>query len=73
LPKKLSQNYESVKKDYRTGESLKKMLVKTSEYLATSIKSYKGLRNFSGLPSRGQRTKTNAKTKRRVGYKNYRK
>ena len=28
----------------------------------TSIKSYKGLRRISGLPVRGQRTHTNAKT-----------
>lgn len=28
------------------------------------IKSYKGLRHSSGLPVRGQRTKTNARTKR---------
>lgn len=29
-----------------------------------SIKSYRGLRHHSGLPVRGQRTKTNARTKR---------
>lgn len=29
------------------------------------IKSYKGLRKLSGLPSRGQRTHTNAKTAKR--------
>jgi small subunit ribosomal protein S13 len=28
------------------------------------IKSYRGLRHASGLPSRGQRTKTNARTRR---------
>ena len=28
------------------------------------IKSYRGLRHSAGLPSRGQRTKTNARTKR---------
>ncbi len=30
----------------------------------TAIKSYRGLRHQSGLPARGQRTKTNARTKR---------
>ena len=28
------------------------------------IKAYRGLRHSAGLPSRGQRTKTNARTKR---------
>jgi small subunit ribosomal protein S13 len=28
------------------------------------VKSYRGLRHSAGLPSRGQRTKTNARTKR---------
>ncbi len=32
------------------------------------INSYKGLRHFAGLPLRGQRTHTNAKTSRRLGF-----
>lgn len=32
----------------------------------TSIKSYKGLRRLQGLPIRGQRTHTNAKTSRKI-------
>jgi small subunit ribosomal protein S13 len=28
------------------------------------IKSYRGMRHAAGLPSRGQRTKTNARTRR---------
>ena len=31
-----------------------------------SIKSYKGLRRIKGLPIRGQRTHTNAKTSRKI-------
>jgi small subunit ribosomal protein S13 len=30
------------------------------------ISSYRGLRHFKGLPLRGQRTKTNAKTSRKI-------
>lgn len=30
------------------------------------IKTYKGLRNYFGLPSNGQRTHTNAKTKKKL-------
>ena len=30
------------------------------------IKSYRGLRRYKGLPARGQRTHTNAKTARRI-------
>jgi small subunit ribosomal protein S13 len=32
-----------------------------------SIKSYRGLRNYQGLPVRGQRTHTNAKTAKKRG------
>lgn len=31
------------------------------------IKSYRGLRHVSALPTRGQRTSSNAKTQRRIG------
>nr|YP_007890707.1 ribosomal protein S13 [Jakoba libera]AGH24201.1 ribosomal protein S13 [Jakoba libera] len=32
-----------------------------------TIKSYRGLRHYSGLPVRGQRTKSNARTQKRIG------
>tara|TARA_B100000780_G_scaffold22909_1_gene14667 strand:- start:909 stop:1304 length:396 start_codon:yes stop_codon:yes gene_type:complete len=32
-----------------------------------SIKSYRGVRNFQGLPVRGQRTETNASTQKKRG------
>jgi len=70
LSKKLHIAYEELKKEYKTGDPLKKVLKKTHEFLALTIRSNKGVRNLHGLPSRGQRTKTNAKTKRRVGIKN---
>lgn len=34
----------------------------------TSLKSYKGLRRYQGLPVRGQRTHTNAKTAKKQKY-----
>ena len=47
------------------GNDLKKLrLLKTKKLL--SIKSYKGLRRKYGLPLRGQRTHTNAKTSRKI-------
>ena len=36
-----------------------------------SIKSYKGLRRVKGLPIRGQRTHTNAKSARKINKRNY--
>lgn len=43
---------------------LKKIKILTAKRL-TSIKSYRGLRKNQGLPVRGQRTHTNAKTARK--------
>ena len=36
---------------------------------AFNLKSYKGIRNKYGLPSRGQQTRTNAKTKKKLKIK----
>jgi small subunit ribosomal protein S13 len=44
---------------------LKKLKIGITKKLV-SIKSYRGLRKTRGLPVRGQRTHTNAKTSRRV-------
>ena len=43
-------------------KKLKNLLLKT----LISIKSYRGLRKIKGLPIRGQRTHTNAKTARKI-------
>ena len=45
------------------GDLLKTRLLISKQLI--SIKSYKGLRRFQGLPVRGQRTHTNAKTARK--------
>jgi len=44
---------------------LKKTKLSISKKL-TNIKSYRGLRKIQGLPVRGQRTHTNAKTARKI-------
>ena len=44
---------------------LKKHKIYVSKRL-TSIKSYRGLRKIRGLPVRGQRTHTNAKTAKKI-------
>ncbi len=46
------------------GSDLRKKNASVSKNLV-SIKTYRGLRKFRGLPVRGQRTHTNAKTSRR--------
>nr|YP_010377292.1 ribosomal protein S13 [Odontella aurita]QYB22941.1 ribosomal protein S13 [Odontella aurita] len=45
--------------------NLKKLHILTFKKLI-SIKTYRGLRRLKGLPARGQRTHTNAKTAKRI-------
>jgi len=71
LSKKQALKARKIMQEYKLGDSLRKKIRKTSEYLTNTIKSYRGLRNKNGLPSRGQRTKTNAKTKKRISKKIY--
>ena len=68
LSKKHIANLENAKiiYNYKTNDVLKDTLNKIHMYLSTELKSRKGLRNKHGLPARGQRTKTNAKTKRKL-------
>jgi small subunit ribosomal protein S13 len=58
----LSINKE--KKKYIIEKTLKQYLLNINSY-SMKIKTYKYYRNISRLPSRGQRTKTNAKTKQK--------
>ena len=55
----LSETIESLNKEL--AGALKKSKILGVQKLV-SIKSYKGLRKIKGLPIRGQRTRTNAKT-----------
>lgn len=48
-----------------------KNLLKQRLSTLRSIKNYRGLRNWHGLPVRGQRTHTNRKTKKRFIYKKW--
>ena len=50
--------------DTTIGRDLLKIRLFTAKRLV-SIKSYRGLRKYQGLPIRGQRTHTNAKTARK--------
>lgn len=53
-----------IEKNILIEEDLKKKKHNTNAELL-KIKSYRGIRNSMGLPVRGQRTHTNAKTKRK--------
>jgi small subunit ribosomal protein S13 len=50
--------------NFELASNLKKIKLLNAKKLI-SIKSYKGLRRYQGLPIRGQRTHTNAKTARK--------
>ncbi len=52
-----------VTKSYKTGGELQKEVTLNIKRLQ-EIGSYRGLRHKRGLPSRGQRTKTNARTRK---------
>lgn len=51
--------------DYVLAHDLKKLKLSFDKKLV-AIKSYRGLRRVKGLPVRGQRTHTNARTARRI-------
>lgn len=51
--------------DLKITSDLKKLKIFITKRLA-SIKSYRGLRKIRGLPVRGQRTHTNAKTSKKI-------
>lgn len=55
---------DRVLKRLRINQFLKRYLISIKMFNAR-IKTYKSMRNHLGLPSRGQRTRTNAKTKKK--------
>lgn len=61
----LSWSDQSVTKHLYFGAALAKITKKNKQKLV-QIKHYRGLRLSNGLPSRGQRTKTNAKTAKKI-------
>lgn len=54
-----------IRKHYKTGSKIYSDQYNNIRRLVT-ISSFRGLRHFKGLPVRGQRTKTNAKTSRKL-------
>jgi|TARA_B110001450_G_C17628087_1_gene484057 small subunit ribosomal protein S13 len=61
----LSSITSYIRKYYKTGPKVySDQLINIRRLI--NISSYKGLRHFKGLPVRGQRTKTNAQTSRKL-------
>lgn len=59
----LAKIREQIDKNYQVEADLARQVQLNIKRLK-EIKAYRGLRHSAGLPSRGQRTKTNARTKR---------
>ena len=59
----LNKIRESIEKNYKIEGDLKREVVQNINRLK-EVTSYRGLRHKNGLPVRGQRTKTNSRTKR---------
>jgi len=54
---------EAIEKNYKTEGDLKREIMLHIKRLK-DIKAYRGVRHMKGLPARGQRTKTNSRTRR---------
>ncbi len=59
----LNKIRESIERNFKIEGDLKREVVQNINRLK-EITSYRGLRHKNGLPTRGQRTKTNSRTKR---------
>ena len=64
----LSSITNYIRTNYKTGQKIESDMVKNIRLLI-KISSYKGIRHFKGLPLRGQRTKTNSRTSRKISRK----
>jgi small subunit ribosomal protein S13 len=64
----LSNIVSFVQKTFKTGSKVENIQISNIRNLI-KISSYRGLRHFKRLPVRGQRTKTNAQTVRRINKK----
>lgn len=67
---KIRKLIKYIDKNFIIEQDLKKKILNNKKRLL-AIKNYRGLRNILGLPSKGQRTKTNAKTKKKLKKINY--
>jgi len=54
---------QKIEKEYRVEGDLKREIIMNIKRLK-DISSYRGIRHMKGLPARGQRTKTNSRTRR---------
>ena len=63
--RKMLQLSNYLKTNFKTGRNLKNQTISIKKNLL-EMKSYRGLRNWYGLPVRGQRTSTNGKTKKKI-------
>lgn len=54
---------DAIEKSYKTEGDLKREIMMHIKRLK-DIKAYRGIRHMKGLPARGQRTKTNSRTRR---------
>ena len=59
----ISKIQDVINADYNVEGDLQRVITANIKRLK-DIKAYRGLRHQSGLPARGQRTRTNARTKR---------
>jgi small subunit ribosomal protein S13 len=64
-PTQISLICKYIMENFKTGSQLKKSIQQDIQRYI-KIKSYKGSRHRKGLPLRGQRTKTNSKTSRKI-------
>lgn len=63
IPAQITKLREVIERDYKIEGDLRRVVQGNIKRLK-DIKSYRGLRHAKGLPSRGQRTKTNSRTRR---------
>lgn len=63
LPQEINRLREVIEKNYKVGGDLRREILLNVKRLR-DIDSYRGMRHARGLPSRGQRTKTNSRTRR---------
>jgi small subunit ribosomal protein S13 len=59
----VAQLNQVIERDYTTEGNLRRQVLENIQRLK-SIRSYRGMRHIRGLPVRGQRTRTNARTRK---------
>lgn len=62
-PQEINKVRELIEKNYRIEGDLRREIMMNIKRLR-ELKTYRGLRHIRGLPVRGQRTKTNSRTRR---------